>query len=120
MNALGLSVLAKMSPVELMTVAIVAFGIIILFTIVFLASRYKRCPSDMILVVYGKVGKGKSANCIHGGGALVWPLIQDSAFLSLTPMTISIPLQGALSFQNIRINVPSTFTVGISTTPAIM
>ncbi len=120
MNALGLSVLAKMSPVELMTVAIVAFGIIILFTIVFLASRYKRCPSDMILVVYGKVGKGKSANCIHGGGALVWPLIQDSAFLSLTPMTISIPLEGALSFQNIRINVPSTFTVGISTVPAIM
>ncbi|MDP2604939.1 MAG: SPFH domain-containing protein [Deltaproteobacteria bacterium] len=80
----------------------------------------KRCPSDKILVVYGKVGQGQSANCIHGGGTLIWPLIQDYAYMSLTPMTIPIPLQKALSLQNIRINVPSTFTVGISTEPAIM
>jgi flotillin len=111
---------AQMNPFELFVTAIIAFGVIVLFTLIFLASRYKRCPSDMILVVFGKVGKGRSANCIHGGGVLVWPLIQESAFLSLTPMTISIPLQGALSFQNIRINVPSTFTVGISTEPTIM
>jgi len=109
-----------MNPFELFITALIALGVLILFLIIFLASRYKRCPSDMILVKFGRVGKGKSASCIHGGGALIWPLIQDSAFLSLTPMTISIPLQGALSFQNIRINVPSTFTVGISTSPAIM
>lgn len=35
-------------------------------------------------------------------------------------MTISIPLDNALSLQNIRINVPSTFTVGVSTNPLIM
>ena len=99
---------------------IVAFLILIVSTIIFLASRYKRCPSDKILVVYGKVGAGQSANCIHGGGALIWPLIQDYAYISLTPMTISIPLQKALSMQNIRINVPSTFTVGISTEPEVM
>jgi flotillin len=95
--------------------------ILILFTsALFFASRYKRCPSDMILVIYGRVGGGQSARCIHGGGALVMPLVQDYAFLRLTPMTIAIPLQGALSLQNIRVNVPSTFTVGISTNPAIM
>ena len=95
--------------------------ILILFTsALFFASRYKRCPSDMILVIYGRVGTGQSARCIHGGGALVLPLVQDYAFLRLTPMTIAIPLQGALSLQNIRVNVPSTFTVGISTNPAIM
>jgi flotillin len=99
---------------------IAALIILVVSTVVFLASRYKRCPSDMILVVYGKVGEGQSARCIHGGGALVWPLIQDSAYLSLTPMTISIPLQNALSLQNIRINVPSTFTVGISVDTNIM
>ncbi|MBU3947439.1 MAG: flotillin family protein [Proteobacteria bacterium] len=99
---------------------IVAFLILVVSTIIFLASRYKRCPSDKILVVYGKVGAGQSANCIHGGGTLIWPLIQDYAYISLTPMTISIPLQKALSLQNIRINVPSTFTVGISTEPEIM
>ncbi|MFH2045683.1 MAG: SPFH domain-containing protein [Pseudomonadota bacterium] len=99
---------------------IVAFLILVVTTIVFLSSRYKRCPSDKILVVYGKVGVGQSANCIHGGGSLIWPLIQDYAYISLTPMTISIPLQKALSLQNIRINVPSTFTVGISTEPEVM
>ncbi|MCB0221771.1 MAG: flotillin family protein, partial [Chrysiogenetes bacterium] len=101
-------------------VVIAAFVFLIVSTIMFLASRYKRCPSDMILVVYGKVGQGQSSNCIHGGGTLVWPLIQDYAFLKLTPLTISIPLRNALSLQNIRIDVPSTFTVGISTQPAIM
>ncbi len=99
---------------------IAAFLILVVSTIIFLASRYKRCPSDKILVVFGKVGAGQSANCIHGGGAFIWPLIQDYAYISLTPMTISIPLQKALSLQNIRINVPSTFTVGISTEPEVM
>ena len=97
-----------------------AFLILIFFTILYLASRYRRCSSDQILVVYGKVGRNQSARCIHGGGVLVWPLIQDYAYMSLTPMTITIPLENALSMQNIRINVPSTFTVGISTEPSIM
>jgi flotillin len=100
---------------------VIVLGIVILFvTIIFIANRYKRCPSDRILVIYGSVGKDRSSHCIHGGGTFVWPLIQDYAFLRLTPMTISIPLTGALSFQNIRINVPSTFTVGISTDSGIM
>jgi flotillin len=102
------------------TLPVAAFLILVVTTISFLASRYKRCPSDKILVVYGKVGAGQSANCIHGGGTFIWPLIQDYAYISLTPMTISIPLQKALSLQNIRINVPSTFTVGISTDPEVM
>jgi len=105
---------------ELWILAVVAFVVVILGGILFLASRYRRCPSDRILVVYGRVGKDQSSRCIHGGGTFVWPLVQDYAYLSLTPMTINIPLQNALSLQNIRINVPSTFTVGISTTSAIM
>lgn len=84
------------------------------------ASRYRRCPSDKILVVYGKVGGGKSAACYHGGASLVWPIIQDYQYLDLTPMPIEIGLQGALSKQNIRVNTPSTFTVGISTEPGVM
>jgi flotillin len=99
---------------------LVAFIIIVVFLVVFLASRYKRCPSDKILVVYGKVGEGRSSRCIHGGAALVWPLIQDYSYMSLTPITINIPLRNALSLQNIRIDVPSTFTVGVSTEPGTM
>ncbi len=101
-------------------IVLVAFVLLVMMTLIFLASRYKRCPSDQILVIFGKVGAGQSAECLHGGGALIWPLIQDYAYMELTPMTISIPLQNALSQQNIRINVPSTFTVGVSTEPGIM
>ena len=88
--------------------------------IVALATRYKKCPSDRILVVYGKVGAGKSAQCYHGGAAFIWPIIQDYQFLTLTPLPIDIKLEGALSKQNIRVNTPSTFTVGISTEPGVM
>ena len=35
-------------------------------------------------------------------------------------MVIEIPLEGALSLNNIRVNVPATFTVGISTDPVMM
>ena len=58
--------------------------------------------------------------CIHGGGTFIWPLFQDYTYMSLTPLTIPIPLTKALSLQNIRVNVPSTFTVGVSTEEAIM
>ncbi len=107
-------------PFTFTLLAILAAVVIFATVLLYLGSRYRRCPSDKILVIYGKVGQGQSAHCIHGGGKLILPLVQDYAYLSLTPMTIGIPLQNALSLQNIRINVPSTFTVGISTNPEIM
>ncbi|HEX2165319.1 MAG TPA: SPFH domain-containing protein, partial [Thermoanaerobaculia bacterium] len=104
---------------------IVAAALVFFITVIAFAKRLKRCPSDRILVVYGKVAGGGpagglSAKCYHGGAAFIWPLIQDYAFLDLTPQTIDIKLEGALSLQNIRVNTPSTFTVGISTEPGVM
>lgn len=96
------------------------FILFIASTVIFLAKLYQRCPSNKILVVYGRVGGSKMVHCYHGGGTFVWPLIQGSAFLDLTPRNIHIPLKGALSHQNIRVNVPSTFTVAVGVTPEIM
>ena len=98
------------------------FGLIAVlgFMFIMVVTRYKRCASDEILVVYGRVRGGRASRCIHGGATMVWPLIQDYKKLSLVPMTIPINLTNALSLQNIRIHVPSTFTVGISTDPTIM
>jgi flotillin len=96
--------------------------IVVLFVFVILVTffrRYKRCPSDRILVVYGKVG-GESARCIHGGAAFIWPVFQDYAFMDLTPISIEVNLTNALSKQNIRVDVPSRFTVGISTEKGVM
>jgi len=98
---------------------IAAILFVFLFFIV-LIRRYKRCPSDRILVVYGKVGGGQSAKCIHGGAAFILPVIQDYEFLDLTPMSIEVNLVNALSKQNIRVNVPSRFTIGVSTEPGVM
>ena len=93
---------------------------ILLFLAMFFIQRYRRCPSNQVLVVYGKVKGNRAARCIHGGGTMVWPVIQDYYYLSLEPMTIEIDLTNALSRQNIRVNVPSTFTIGINTTPDIL
>src|SRR5262245_24223603 len=97
-----------------------AAALLVLSLLMLLVKRYKRCPSNKILVIFGKVSAGQSARCLHGGGAFVWPLIQDYAFLSLDPMQIEIPLRGALSAENIRVNVPSVFTVAIGTEAAVM
>jgi len=101
--------------------AIAVCAALIFFSfVVLLVKRYRRCPSNRILVIYGKAGGGKAVKCIHGGATFVWPLIQDHAYLSLEPIQIEIPLRGALSAENIRVNVPSVFTVAIGTMPEVM
>jgi flotillin len=103
-------------------VAITAVLVLVVFLgfLLLVLKYYKRCPSNRLLVVYGKTGRGEAATCIHGGARLIKPLIQDYAWLSLEPMQIEIPLRGALSSENIRVNVPSVFTVAIGTTPELM
>lgn len=104
-------------------IALVVFLVAVVFgLIMFVASRYQKCPSDRILVVYGRQGgaKGGSATLHQGGGALVLPIIQGYAWLDLTPIPIDIQLQGALSQQNIRVNTPATFTVAISKEKGVM
>lgn len=95
-------------------IIIVVAAVVLFATISALVSRYKRCPSDKILVIYGRTG-GTSAKCVHGGGAFIWPVIQDYSFLDLKPLSIEANLTNALSRQNIRVDVPCRFTIAIST-----
>ncbi|WP_165024662.1 flotillin family protein [Dysgonomonas sp. ZJ279] len=99
-------------PNEIILIAVAAVVLFVLISA--MVSRYKRCPSDKILVVYGKTG-GASAKCIHGGGAFIMPVIQDFAYLDLKPISIEANLTSALSKQNIRVDVPCRFTIAIST-----
>ena len=108
---------------ELYLVLIIVAIVFVTFTAIL--ARYKRCPSDKILVIYGKTGKNKqgavsSARCIHGGASFIWPVFQSYSFLDLTPISIECNLTNALSKQNIRVDVPCRFTVGISTEPENM
>jgi uncharacterized membrane protein YqiK len=70
-------------------------GLAVLFVFLMLLGllkRYKRCPSDRVMVVYGKIGAGpeghRSAKCIHGGASFIWPVLQDYSFMDLTPISI--------------------------------
>jgi flotillin len=108
------------------SIYILLIGVAVLFvTLAAILKRYRRCPSDKILVIYGKTGRNaggsiSSARCIHGGAAFIWPVFQDYAFLDLKPISIECNLTNALSKQNIRVDVPCRFTVGISTEPEVM
>lgn len=82
--------------------------------------QFKTCPSNRVLVIYGRTGKGGAAKTIHGGAAFVWPFVQNYTYLSLEPIQIEVPLRGALSSENIRVNVPSVFTVAVDTRPEVM
>ncbi|NLW89873.1 MAG: flotillin family protein [Clostridiaceae bacterium] len=107
------------------TILIIVIVLVLMSTIMVVLSRYRKCPSDKIMVIYGKVGSNvdgtnRSARCIHGGAAFIWPVFQAYQYMDLTPISISVDLTNALSRQNIRIDVPSRFTVGISTEEGIM
>src|SRR5210317_1692893 len=101
---------------EALLVTVLLPIVVVITLILFFVSRYRRCPSDKILVIYGKTGSG-SAKTLAGGAAFVWPVIQDYAYLDLSPISIDVDLKSALSKQNIRVNVPSRFTVAISNEP---
>ncbi|MBQ3942299.1 MAG: flotillin family protein [Bacteroidales bacterium] len=104
-----------------MSLYLILILVVVLFvTFAAILARYKRCPSDKILVIYGKTGRHASAKCIHGGASFIWPVFQSYSFLDLTPISIECNLTNALSKQNIRVDVPCRFTVGISTEPDSM
>lgn len=106
-------------------ILIVVIVVLVFMCLLIFLTRYKKCPSDKIMVIYGKVGQNsdgtnRTSRCIHGGAAFIWPVIQAYQYLDLTPLSIQVDLKSALSRQNIRIDVPSIFTVGISTEQGIM
>ncbi|HVX86001.1 MAG TPA: SPFH domain-containing protein [Phycisphaerae bacterium] len=111
---------ADLTATEWLGALAAVVALMFFFLMSMFVGRYKRCPSNKVLVIYGKAGKGAPARCIHGGAAFIMPLVQDYAYLTLEPMQIEIPLKGALSIENIRVNVPSVFTIAIGTEPELM
>src|SRR6476660_2939582 len=109
-------------PIPWPYAALIALVAMVFFVVaVMFMTRYRRCPSNQVLVIYGKyTGSATGTRCLHGGARLVLPLVQDYAYLNLEPIQIEIPLKGALSMENIRVNVPSVFTVAVGTDPETM
>lgn len=117
---LGMAGSGSSNTAGILGIVIAGVALVIFFIVaMFIASRYRRCPPNRVLVYWGKSGN-REKQCITNGAKIVWPIIQDFAYMSLEPLVIDIPLEGALSLNNIRVNVPSTFTVGISTDVVLM
>ena len=112
------NILFNMTQMTLyITAAIVA---LVILSIIGLMSRYRKCPSNKMLVVFGSTGKSKDgalspAKVLHGGGTFVWPVIQDYAYIDVTPIQISTKAQNILSAQNINVSFPVNLTVAIDT-----
>ncbi|KPK41127.1 MAG: hypothetical protein AMK72_15595 [Planctomycetes bacterium SM23_25] len=93
--------------------------VVVLALVMFFVRIYRRCPSNKILVIYGKTGRG-AAKCVHGGASFVWPVIQACQYLDLEPFVVPIDLKSALSQENIRVSVPTTVTAAISNESGLM
>ncbi len=110
-------------PPELGLIIVLA---LMLFTqFIIMISRYKKCPSDKIMVIYGKVGvdkdgKQRSCKCMHGGASFIVPVFQAYEFLDLNPIPIKVDLIGALSSKEESININARYMVGISTDSGVM
>jgi flotillin len=111
-----------LEPIVSIGLTVGAAALFFVMFVMLLARQYKRCPSNRVLVIYGKsfARGGQAAQTVHGGAKFIVPLVQDFAYLSLEPVQIEIPLRGALSAENIRVNVPSVFTVAVDTRPDVM
>ena len=100
-------------------------GVLLLSSIV-VVSRYVKCKPNEILIKYGKIGgKGKeesikSAKIVHGKGTFVIPIVQGYATMSLEPIQMNLDFKGALSAENIRVDVPTNLTVAIDTDESMM
>ena len=92
--------------------------LLVILTIVGLLSRYRKCPSDQLLVVFGKVGGKSAAKIYPGGGVFVWPVIQDYKVMSMKPFQINSEVVGPDSGM-IQTHVKVALTTAISQDPAI-
>ena len=97
-------------------------ALIVVITIWGLLSRYRRSAPDELLVVFGKAGKYKDENgkviptpskIIQGGGAFVWPIIQDFKKMSMKPIQIKVNVDG-IDSQAIPMHLPVVLTTAIS------
>ncbi len=97
-------------------------ALIVIATIWGLLSRYRRSAPDELLVVFGKAGKMKTedgktivtpSKIIQGGGAFVWPIIQDFKKMSMKPIQIKVNVDG-IDSQAIPMHLPVVLTTAIS------
>lgn len=100
---------------------IIGLGGAVLFSIVFgitLFKRFKRCPADKVLIVSGKQANGKDGLRFYTSGAImVWPIIQDYAYLDLKPISLETVLKGIRSKSRSQLDIQLKCIAAVSKDP---
>src|SRR3990170_349031 len=90
------------------------------------ASRYKRVPPNMAMVVYGAKQKQagvRGYNVVSGGGRFVWPIVEDVAWLRLDVRTLDVVVNEIVTDvtrSGARINIKAVGQVKVSSESATM
>ncbi len=84
--------------------------VVVLLVLGLLASMFKKVGPNQALIVYG-VGGNK---VVKGGGAVVWPLVQQSRELSLELMSFDVaPQQDLYTSQGVAVNVEAVTQIKV-------
>ena len=97
-----------------------AIPVLLFLFLMLIVQRYKRCPSNRILVIYGKTERERGFKCLNGGAAFVWPLLQDYGFLQLEPHRITVSARPILKSGDTEFRVPQIYNVAIGVTEELM
>ena len=111
----------------ILTLCLIGGGVLVFaLTVLGILSRYRRFAPNELGIIFGKSGKiqvtgedGKEKTLIvpskimQGGGAFVWPIIQDYKKMSMQPIQIKATVDG-IDSQAIQLHLPVVLTTAIS------
>lgn len=118
---MGTAVVLAQSSMSTGALWLTVFGgiaFVFLFVRLFSISRYKRCPPNQLMVVFGLVGQGRACKVLHGGATFVTPLIQQYLFISLEPYSLEVNLGNEPTADGTSIRLRSTVHCEVTTDPA--
>ena len=86
------------SPKDAALGAALIVVLLFVFAALWLLTGLKKCPSDKILVVIGKLPKDangcpQTSICVHGGAVFVVPLLQKHYYLDLNPLVCPVEIK---------------------------
>jgi len=100
-----------MNPIIIIVVLLV---VALFFTLMILASMFQKVGPNEALIVSGFGG----TKVVHGGGRVVWPLVQTGKRLSLELMSFDVaPQQALYTKQGVALNVEAVSQIKVKNDP---
>lgn len=102
----------------LLPVLVILVAIAILFSIRFIASRYKKVAPNTVAVFYGRKYKnGKGFIVVSGGGRVLMPLVESHQEMSTSAFQLDIDETDIPNKDNVRLRIKGVASCQISQVP---